>query len=90
MSNLEPTVRSRSRDNTLFKEVRKLAHDSTAYRKAARVWLEGEHLRHRSAGPWCAARVWCFRNRRIGPQLPMPGCRLPRVRWWSRTPCSGT
>jgi TrmH family RNA methyltransferase len=33
-----------SRDNPLVKELRKLAHDSTAYRKLGRVWLEGDHL----------------------------------------------
>jgi TrmH family RNA methyltransferase len=43
MTHPQPTV-IRSRDNVFFKEVRKLAHDSAAYRKAARVWLEGEHL----------------------------------------------
>ena len=30
--------------NALVKELRRLAHDSTAYRKAGRVWVEGEHL----------------------------------------------
>ncbi|MDB5955715.1 RNA methyltransferase [Ramlibacter sp.] len=33
-----------SRDNALLKELRRLAQDSTAYRKQERVWLEGEHL----------------------------------------------
>ncbi len=33
-----------SRDNALFKDLRKLAHDNTAYRQQARVWLEGDHL----------------------------------------------
>ena len=33
-----------SRDNPLLKSLRKLAQDSTAYRKAGRVWVEGEHL----------------------------------------------
>jgi TrmH family RNA methyltransferase len=33
-----------SRDNALLKELRRLAHDSTAYRKQGRVWLEGDHL----------------------------------------------
>ena len=30
--------------NVLFKDLKRLAHDSTAYRKQARVWLEGDHL----------------------------------------------
>ena len=33
-----------SRDNPLLKELRRLSHDSTAYRKTGRVWLEGDHL----------------------------------------------
>jgi TrmH family RNA methyltransferase len=33
-----------SRDNPLLKELRRLAQDSTAYRKQQRVWLEGDHL----------------------------------------------
>ncbi|HSV34655.1 MAG TPA: RNA methyltransferase [Ramlibacter sp.] len=30
--------------NALLKDLRRLAHDSTAYRKQGRVWLEGDHL----------------------------------------------
>jgi len=33
-----------SRDNTLLKELRRLAQDNTAYRKQGRAWLEGDHL----------------------------------------------
>lgn len=33
-----------SRDNPLLKELRKLSTDTTAYRKAGRIWLEGDHL----------------------------------------------
>jgi TrmH family RNA methyltransferase len=33
-----------SRDNALLKELRRLAQDSTAYRKQGQVWLEGDHL----------------------------------------------
>lgn len=33
-----------SRDNALLKDLRKLAQDSTAYRKQGRFWLEGDHL----------------------------------------------
>ncbi len=33
-----------SRDNPLLKELRKLNADNTAYRKAGRFWIEGEHL----------------------------------------------
>lgn len=33
-----------SRDNALFKDWRKLAHDNTHYRTTRSVWIEGEHL----------------------------------------------
>ena len=33
-----------SRENALLKDLRRLAQDSTAYRKQGRVWLEGDHL----------------------------------------------
>jgi RNA methyltransferase, TrmH family len=33
-----------SASNALLKDLRRLAHDSTAYRKQGRVWLEGDHL----------------------------------------------
>jgi RNA methyltransferase, TrmH family len=33
-----------SASNALLKELRRLAHDSTAYRKQGRIWLEGDHL----------------------------------------------
>ena len=33
-----------SRDNALLKDLRRLAQDSSAYRKQGRVWLEGDHL----------------------------------------------
>jgi TrmH family RNA methyltransferase len=33
-----------SRDNPLVRELRKLATDNNAYRKAGKVWIEGDHL----------------------------------------------
>ncbi len=33
-----------SRDNPLLKDLRKLAQNAGAYRKAGRIWLEGDHL----------------------------------------------
>lgn len=33
-----------SRDNAFVKDLRRLAQDSTAYRRQGRVWLEGDHL----------------------------------------------
>lgn len=40
---VEPTYIA-SRDNPLVKQLKRLAHESGAYRKQGRVWLEGEHL----------------------------------------------
>jgi len=39
----EPILIS-SRENALLKELRKLSTDNTAYRKAGRFWIEGDHL----------------------------------------------
>ncbi len=39
-----PVTAIHSRDNAFVKELRKLSHDSTAYRKQGQVWLEGDHL----------------------------------------------
>nr|WP_295781421.1 RNA methyltransferase [Rhodoferax sp.] len=33
-----------SRENPLLKELRKVTQDTTAYRKAGRFWIEGDHL----------------------------------------------
>jgi TrmH family RNA methyltransferase len=33
-----------SRDNPLIKEMKRLAHDTVAYRKNERFWIEGDHL----------------------------------------------
>lgn len=33
-----------SRDNAFLKDLRRLAQDSTAYRKQSRFWVEGDHL----------------------------------------------
>jgi RNA methyltransferase, TrmH family len=37
-------VRITSRDNPLLVQLRRLAHDGGAYRRAGPVWIEGEHL----------------------------------------------
>lgn len=41
MTSMHPIA---SRDNPLLKELRKLAHGNTAYRKTGRFWVEGDHL----------------------------------------------
>ncbi len=43
MTAAEPQLIS-SRENALLKDLRRLAQDSTAYRKQGRVWIEGDHL----------------------------------------------
>ena len=43
MTSTEPQLVS-SRENALLKDLRRLAQDSTAYRKQQRVWIEGDHL----------------------------------------------
>ena len=39
-----PVTHVSSRDNMLVKDLHRLSHDNTAYRKQGRVWLEGDHL----------------------------------------------
>ena len=39
-----PITHIQSRNNAFVKDLRRLAQDSTAYRKQGRVWLEGDHL----------------------------------------------
>jgi len=39
-----PVTHVSSRDNILVKDLHRLSHDNTAYRKQGRVWLEGDHL----------------------------------------------
>jgi TrmH family RNA methyltransferase len=69
VSTPEPALIS-SRDNALLKDLRRLAQDSTEYRKQGRIWLEGDHLCRASLergvkpaigvfseGFWPAARV---------------------------------
>lgn len=41
---LPPVVHIHSRDNALFKDLRRLAHGNTDYRKQGRFWAEGDHL----------------------------------------------
>ena len=41
---LHEPVHIQSRDNPFIKQLRRLAHESGAYRKQGRVWVEGEHL----------------------------------------------
>ena len=39
-----PMTSITSRDNPVLKDVRRLAHDNTAYKKQGQFWVEGDHL----------------------------------------------
>ena len=65
-----------SRDNSLLKEIRKLSADNTAYRKAGRFWVEGDHLcsaaLQRSLQPAIALFSESFwQNPKFGPLAPV-------------------
>lgn len=49
-----------SRDNPLLKELRRLSQDSTAYRKAGRFWVEGDHLGRAALARGCRPTVAVF------------------------------
>jgi TrmH family RNA methyltransferase len=56
LEHTHPPQHITSRDNLLFKDLKRLAQDSGAYRKQGRVWIEGEHLcRAALARGWCPA-----------------------------------
>jgi TrmH family RNA methyltransferase len=49
-----------SRDNAFVKDLRRLAQDSTAYRKQQRIWLEGDHLCRAAVARGLRAQVAVF------------------------------
>jgi TrmH family RNA methyltransferase len=66
-----------SRENPLLKELRKLAQDNTAYRKAGRFWIEGDHLcraaLQRGLQPAVAVYSESFRAQAHGPLADVEG-----------------
>lgn len=58
-----------SRDNPLLKELRKVAQDNTAYRKAGRFWVEGDHLCSAALVRGLKPAVAVF-SERFWPQAP--------------------
>ena len=58
-----------SRDNPLLKELRKVAQDNTAYRKAGRFWVEGDHLCSAALVRGLKPAVAVF-SERFWPQTP--------------------
>ncbi len=66
-----------SRDNPLLKELRKLAQDNSAYRKAGRFWIEGDHLcsaaMQRRLQPTVAVYSETFWSQARGPLAEVAG-----------------
>jgi TrmH family RNA methyltransferase len=69
-----------SRDNASLKELRKLAQDNTAYRKAGRFWIEGDHLcraaLQRGLLPAVAVYAESFWNQGSGALLEVAGSKV--------------
>lgn len=59
-----------SRDNAFVKDLRRLAQDTTAYRKQGRVWLEGDHLCRAALARGLRASVAVF-SESFWPQAQM-------------------
>ena len=59
-----------SRDNAFVKNLKRLAHDSTAYRKQQQVWLEGDHLCRAVLARGLAPAVAVF-SESFWPQAPV-------------------
>lgn len=49
-----------SRDNAFVKDLKKLAHGSTEYRKQQRVWVEGDHLLRAAMGRGARPAIGIF------------------------------
>ena len=64
-----PVTHIASRANPFIKSLRKLAHDSTAYRKEGLVWLEGDHLCRAALARGLAAQTAVF-SESFWPQAP--------------------
>ncbi len=66
-----------SRDNPLLKELRKLTQDNSAYRKAGRFWIEGDHLcsaaMQRRLQPTVAVYSETFWSQARGPLAEVAG-----------------
>lgn len=67
-----------SRDNPLVKDLRRLAQDSTAYRKQARFWVEGDHLCRAALVRGWSPAIAVFAES-YWPTVPPEWRRAPRV-----------
>jgi TrmH family RNA methyltransferase len=71
VTSVEPQFIS-SRENALLKDLRRLAQDSTAYRKQQKVWIEGDHLAVAALARACQPALAVFRES-AWPQAPRVG-----------------
>jgi TrmH family RNA methyltransferase len=62
----------RSRDNAVFKELRRLAQDNAAYRRQGRVWIEGDHLCRAAMARGLRPQMAVIAERFL-PQVPVLG-----------------
>ncbi len=59
-----------SRDNAFVKDLRRLAQDSTQYRKQGRVWIEGDHLCRAALARGQSVSIAVF-SESFGPLAPV-------------------
>lgn len=64
-----------SRDNALLKDLRRLSHDSTAYRKQERFWTEGDHLCRAAVARGCKPALGVFSESKW-PKVPVEYMKL--------------
>ncbi len=65
-----------SRDNAMFKDLRRLVQDNSAYRRQGRIWIEGDHLcRAALARGWRPA-IAVF-SESFWPQVPVGWSNIP-------------
>lgn len=62
----------RSRDNAIFKDLRRLAHENAAYRRQGRVWVEGDHLCRAALARGLRPQLAVFAERFL-PSVPALG-----------------
>lgn len=69
-----PPAHITSRDNPLLKDLRRLAQESTAWRKQGRIWLEGDHLCRAAVARGVVPAVAVFAEG-FGPPAGIPWAR---------------
>lgn len=69
-----PPTHITSRDNPLLKDLRRLAQESTAWRRQGRIWLEGDHLCRAAAQRGVVPAIAVFAGA-FGPPAGIPWAR---------------